>query len=140
MRCTGSWPAASAVPLVTQFSSFLYSMGGDWFDADRKATINTPEALAAIDLYGTLLREYGPPGVLNMSWPQAVAIFAQGNAAMYTDASSIYANLLDPENFDRGRQDWRGRLPGRTGRLDHVQCDELGPGHVLRFQEQGSGL
>lgn len=85
------------VPLVTQFSSFLYSMGGDWFDAERNATINTPEALAAIDLYGTLLREYGPPGVLNMSWPQAVAIFAQGNAALYTDASSIYANVLDPE-------------------------------------------
>ncbi len=41
--------------------------------------------------------EYGPPGVLNMSWPQAVAVFAQGNAALYTDASSIYANLLDPE-------------------------------------------
>jgi multiple sugar transport system substrate-binding protein len=32
-----------------------------------------------------------------MSWPQAVAIFAQGNAALYTDASSIYANMLDPE-------------------------------------------
>lgn len=84
-------------PLVTQFSSFLYSSGGDWFDENRQATINTPEALAAIDLYGTLLREYGPPGVLNMSWPQAVAIFAQGNAALYTDASSIYANMLDPE-------------------------------------------
>lgn len=84
-------------PLVTQFSSFLYSSGGDWFDENRQATINTPEALAAIDLYGTLLREYGPPGVLNMSWPQAVAIFAQGNAALYTDASSIYANVLDPE-------------------------------------------
>lgn len=84
-------------PLVTQFSSFLYSMGGDWFDENRQATLNTPEALAAIDLYGTLLREYGPPGVLNMSWPQAVAVFAQGNAALYTDASSIYANVLDPE-------------------------------------------
>jgi multiple sugar transport system substrate-binding protein len=84
-------------PLVTQFSSFLYSMGGDWFDENRQATINTPEALAAIDLYATLLREYGPPGVLNMSWPQAVAVFAQGNAALYTDASSIYANVLDPE-------------------------------------------
>ncbi len=83
-------------PLVTQFSSFLYSNGGDWFDENHQATINTPEALAAIDLYATLLREYGPPGVLNMSWPQAVAIFAQGNAAMFTDASSIYANLLDP--------------------------------------------
>ncbi len=84
-------------PLVTQFSSFLYSNGGDWFDQKtKKATINSPEALKAIELYGTLLKEYGPPGVLNMSWPQAVAIFAQGKVALYTDASSIFQNLLDP--------------------------------------------
>ena len=63
---------AAGIAVPTQFSSFLYSMGGDWFDENRQATINTPEALAAIDLYATLLREYGPPGVLNMSWPQAV--------------------------------------------------------------------
>lgn len=87
-------------PLVTQFSSFLYSYGGDWFDADKKATVNTPEALAAMDLYSTLLREYGPPGTLNMSWPQAVAVFAQGKAAFYTDASSIFPNLLDPEKSE----------------------------------------
>jgi multiple sugar transport system substrate-binding protein len=84
-------------PLVTQFSSFLYSFGGDWFDAKTgKATIDTPEALKAIDFYGTMLREYGPPGALNMSWPQAVAIFAQGKVALYTDANSIFQNLLDP--------------------------------------------
>ncbi|MDR1536227.1 MAG: sugar ABC transporter substrate-binding protein [Planctomycetota bacterium] len=84
-------------PLITQFSSFLYSHGGDWYDQKtRKATVNTPEALAAMDLYGTLLREYGPGGVLNMSWPQAVAVFAQGKAVFYTDASSIFPNILDP--------------------------------------------
>lgn len=84
-------------PAVTQFSSFLYSFGGDWFDLNtRKATLDTPEAIAAFKFYGDLLRNYGPPGVTNMSWPQAVAIFAQGKAAMYTDANSIYANLLDP--------------------------------------------
>lgn len=87
-------------PLVTQFSSFLYSFGGDWFDSEGNATVNTPEALAAMDLYSTLLRDYGPPGTLNMSWPQAVAVFAQGKAAMYTDASSIFPNLLDPEKSE----------------------------------------
>ncbi len=87
-------------PLITQFSSFLYSYGGDWFDANKKATVNTPEALAAMELYSKLLREYGPPGTLNMSWPQAVAVFAQGKAAFYTDASSIFPNLLDPEKSE----------------------------------------
>ena len=84
-------------PAVTQFSSFLYSFGGDWYDQQTgKATLDTPEAQAAFKFYGDMLREYGPPGVLNMSWPQAVAIFAQGNAAMYTDANSIFSNVLDP--------------------------------------------
>lgn len=84
-------------PAVTQFSSFLYSFGGDWFNQETgTATLNTPEALEAFQFYGDLLREYGPPGTLNMSWPQAVAIFAQGQAAMYTDASSIFPNILDP--------------------------------------------
>ncbi len=85
------------VPLVTQVSSFLYSYGGDWYDpTTHKATLNSPAAISAFTLYGSLLRNYGPPGATNMSWPQAVAIFGQGKAALFTDADSIYRNLLDP--------------------------------------------
>ncbi|MDB5054084.1 MAG: sugar transporter substrate-binding protein [Bacilli bacterium] len=82
-------------PLVTQVSSFLYSEGGDFTQGD-KATINTPEAIKAFTTYGTLLKDYAPPGVLNMSWPQAIGIFAQGKVAFYTDANSIYNNATDP--------------------------------------------
>lgn len=81
---------------VTQFSSYLYGFGGD-FIVDGKAAIDTPEAIKAFEFYGNLLKDAGPPGVLNMSWPQAAGLFAQGKAAMYTDADSIYPNLLDPE-------------------------------------------
>jgi multiple sugar transport system substrate-binding protein len=80
---------------VTQFSSFLYSFGGDWVTRG-KASINTPEAIAAFNFYGRMLRQYGPPGALNMHWPQAIALFAQGRAAIYIDASSLYPNLTDP--------------------------------------------
>jgi multiple sugar transport system substrate-binding protein len=85
------------VPLVTQVSSFLYSYGGDWYNqSTHQATLNSPAAVSAFSLYGNLLRNYGPPGVTNMSWPQAVAVFGQGKVALYTDADSIYRNLLDP--------------------------------------------
>jgi multiple sugar transport system substrate-binding protein len=85
-------------PSVTQFSSFLYSFGGDWFDLKtKKATIDTPEFIQAVTFYGQLLREYGPPGVLNMSFPQAAAVVAQGKGAQYTDANSIYQLMLDPK-------------------------------------------
>ncbi|MCY9661449.1 sugar ABC transporter substrate-binding protein [Paenibacillus chondroitinus] len=82
-------------PLVTQVSSFLYSEGAD-FTTSEKASINTPEAIKAFTTYGTLLKDYAPPGVLNMSWPQAFGIFAQGKVAFLTDANSLYQNATDP--------------------------------------------
>jgi multiple sugar transport system substrate-binding protein len=81
-------------PSVTQFSSFLYSFGGTWIK-DGKSAIDSPEALTAYKFYGDLLRTYGPPGTLNMSWPQALAIFQQGKAAMWIDADVFYSNVID---------------------------------------------
>jgi multiple sugar transport system substrate-binding protein len=86
------------VPLVTQFSSFLYSFGGDFQDEDGNATVDTPEAIEAYEFYGSLLREYGPPGATNMGWVEASAIFAQGNAAFYLDADSQAYTFLDESN------------------------------------------
>lgn len=83
---------------VTQFSSYLFSFGGDFLDG-TEATVDTPEAVEAYEYYGRMLHEYGPENVsTDMSWPEAAAIFAQGRAAFYTDASSLYQNLALPEN------------------------------------------
>lgn len=84
------------VPAITQFSSFLYSYGGEFQDGN-KATLTTPEAIEAYTFYGDLLRAAGPPGVTNMGWVEASAIFAQGNAAFYLDADSQAYTFLDPE-------------------------------------------
>lgn len=84
---------------VTQFSSFLYSYGGDFIDEDGNASIDTPEAKAAFATYGKLIRDFGPENVsTDMSWPEAMAIFTQGNAAFYTEADSLYKNATDPAN------------------------------------------
>jgi multiple sugar transport system substrate-binding protein len=88
-------------PAVTQFSSFLYSSGGE-FIKDGKFTMDSPEALKALGIYGRLLGQYGPTGVLNMSWPQAAGIFAQGQAAMWVDANSLYLNVTDPSKSKVG--------------------------------------
>lgn len=80
---------------VTQFSSFLFSFGGDFADG-TEATLDTPEAEEAYDYYSRMLREYGPPGSTEMSWPQALPIFAQGQAAFYTDGDSLSSNFADP--------------------------------------------
>ncbi len=82
---------------VTQFSSFLYSFGGDFVDAGGKATVNSDAAKQAYAYYGGLIKDAGPANVsTDMGWPEAMAIFTQGKAAFYTEANSLYKNATDP--------------------------------------------
>ncbi|MEV7229545.1 MULTISPECIES: sugar ABC transporter substrate-binding protein [Polymorphospora] len=82
---------------VTQFSSFLYSFGGDFVDASGNAAVSTEAAKQAYAFYGGLLRENGPANVsTDMSWSEAMAIFTQGQAAFYPEANSLYKNATDP--------------------------------------------
>jgi len=106
-------------PATTQFSSFLYSMGGE-FIKDGKFVLDTPEAIKAFDLYGRLLRNYGPQGVLNMSWPQAAPLLAGGKAAMWVDANSLYLNVTDPTKSTVGEKIGFAQLPaGDKGSLPY---------------------
>lgn len=81
---------------VTQFSSYLYAFGGDFIKKGR-CVIDSPQAIKAFRFYGKMLHDYGPPGVTNMSWPQAQALFASGKVAMWTDASTLIAGLIAPD-------------------------------------------
>lgn len=82
---------------VTQFSSFLYSFGGDFVDASGNSAVNSAAAKQAYAYYGGLLRDHGPNNVsTDMSWSEAMAIFTQGQAAFYPEANSLYKNATDP--------------------------------------------
>jgi len=82
---------------VTQFSSFLYSMGGDFTTEDGKSAVGSDAAKKAYAFYGGLINKSGPPNVsTDMSWPEAMAIFTQGKAVFYTEADSLYKNATDP--------------------------------------------
>ncbi len=80
---------------VTQLSSYIFNYGGD-FIKNGKCVIDSPATVRAIRFYGKLLKNYGPPGCTNMSWPQAQALFASGKVAMWTDASTLMSGLVDP--------------------------------------------
>jgi len=83
-------------PAVTQFSSFLYSFGGDFIDESGKSGVASDAAKKAYAFYGGLIRNYGPANVsTDMSWPEAMAIFTQGKAGFYTEADSLYKNATD---------------------------------------------
>ncbi|WP_299450074.1 ABC transporter substrate-binding protein [uncultured Serinicoccus sp.] len=82
---------------VTQIASFLYNYGAEFIDEDGQAAFDTPEGVEAFQTYGDLLREYGPAGSANNSWEELLALFQQGQIAMWADNSGQVASVLDPE-------------------------------------------
>jgi multiple sugar transport system substrate-binding protein len=86
-------------PVVVPFSSWLYSEGGDWRDANGDSAIGTPEARSAYDLFSRMLREYGPDNVTtDMNWTESLGLFAQGLAGFSTEGDSLFPNVTNPES------------------------------------------
>jgi len=81
----GHGPVSTAL-----YASLLHSMGGTWFDNRGRPMMNAPQSLAALNWINRLLGQYAPPDVSKFNWPEAVAIFLDGRAAMYIEGSSIY--------------------------------------------------
>lgn len=82
---------------TSQFAGMLHAMGGTWLTPSREPAINSEEAIKAIDMWGRLLRLYGPPGSENNHWYEASSIFSQGKAATYLDANSLWPVIEDPQ-------------------------------------------
>ena len=85
---------------VTTLAQFLYSFGGDWNVGGEPygdAAVNSPEAIAAFEYYGNILKNYGPAGVLNMSWAECSALFSQGKVGIYIEGDDRWPEFTDPE-------------------------------------------
>ena len=81
---------------TSQWAPFLFSMGGSWLTKDGKPAVTSPESIQSLDLYGRLLRNYGPPGSVNYHWYETVSQFSQGKAAMYIDVNPRFFFFEDP--------------------------------------------
>ncbi|GJL80938.1 MAG: sugar ABC transporter substrate-binding protein [marine bacterium B5-7] len=78
------------------YPSIFKAYGGEWFDGDR-VTVDTPEALGALEYYVSLLNKYAPAGVENWNWPDIADAFGQGTVASYIDAHGSAAVVANPE-------------------------------------------
>jgi multiple sugar transport system substrate-binding protein len=88
----GKRPAATSV-----FAGMLYAMGAEWIGPNREPAFNSEEGIKAFDMWGRLLRLYGPPGSENNHWYEASSIFSQGKAALYPDANGLWVVIEDPQ-------------------------------------------
>ena len=79
------------------FTSFLRAFGGDYFDADMKPVLDSPEAIEAAAYYGKLLQDSGFPGPADIGWEATLTNMQQGNVAMIIYATVFGGSLEDPE-------------------------------------------
>jgi multiple sugar transport system substrate-binding protein len=79
------------------FANFLFNMGGRWLDPQGNPVIDTPEAITAFEMYGRLLREYGPPGAVNHHFTEVNTLFMSGKVGMIVEGSVFVTYYEDPE-------------------------------------------
>jgi multiple sugar transport system substrate-binding protein len=76
------------------FSNFLHNMGGSYM-VDGKSALCSPKDKEALQAYSRLLRDYGPPGVVNYSFYQISALYRSGRAAMAFEASNELRTVME---------------------------------------------
>lgn len=67
-------------PTVVEWANYLFSCGGDFYDEDGNITINSEEAVKALDLYIDCMLNAAPDGSKNFNLDEAFNVFAQGDA------------------------------------------------------------
>ncbi|MGH7322931.1 MAG: ABC transporter substrate-binding protein [Candidatus Rokuibacteriota bacterium] len=93
----------------------LFSMGGNFLTKEGKASLDTKEAVAAMDHYAGLLRRFGPPGVVNFNWYECSAAFMQGQAPLYYDGVNFANQFEDPTKSKIAGKVGYAVLPGGPG-------------------------
>jgi len=106
---------------TSQWSDFLHSFGGTWFDDDGNAAIHAPESIAALETYGRLLRLYGPRDATGNGWYESLSIFIRGEAAMIFDANVFRTHYEDPTQSVIADHVGYAMLPaGPAGPVPHI--------------------
>jgi multiple sugar transport system substrate-binding protein len=94
---------------------FVFSYGGDMVK-DNQAAFASPEAIAAVDMYGRLLSQAGPAGIGSYEWYQVLDDFLQGRTAMAIDSSNFATDISNPAKSRVARQAGFAVFPHLAGR------------------------
>ncbi|MET9262749.1 sugar ABC transporter substrate-binding protein [Amycolatopsis sp. NPDC004079] len=83
---------------LAPFTTMANTFGGQWFDKDWNAKLTSPEFTQAANFYVNLLRDHGEVGASSAGFTECGTKYAQGNAAMWYDATSMTGTTEDPKS------------------------------------------
>ncbi|MBB2501318.1 ABC transporter substrate-binding protein [Amycolatopsis echigonensis] len=82
---------------LAPFTTVANTFGAQWFDKNWNAKLTSPEFTQAANFYVNLLREHGEVGASSAGFTECGTKYAQGNAAMWYDATSMTGTTEDPK-------------------------------------------
>ncbi|TNC09925.1 carbohydrate ABC transporter substrate-binding protein [Methylobacterium terricola] len=119
----------NAVPYP--MAAFVFNSGGGFKSVDgTKPGLCRPESVAGLTLYTDLLKDFGPVGATNHSFPQVVELLGQGKVAMTHESSNEFSNIMKYP----GREDDLGVKVLPKGRASGVS-QPIGFGWGLSISE-----
>lgn len=78
------------------YTAMLQGWDQETISADGRTLLtDTPDAIAAAQYYGKLMRETAPPGSIGFNWNESQTTFSQARAAMWIDGIGFSAPLID---------------------------------------------
>ena len=83
--------------LFAALTPVVQTFGGNWFDADWNATVNSPEFIEATTFYTDLIASAGQADPVSTGFTECLNLFTQGKAAMWYDATSAAGSVESPE-------------------------------------------
>jgi multiple sugar transport system substrate-binding protein len=86
------------IAIPVDFYHWLWSYGGDILDAEGNVVLDSPQAIAALEDYVSLLHVYGivPPDASSYEWAEINAAFQESVAAMSVQWNSGAVVCQDP--------------------------------------------
>jgi sorbitol/mannitol transport system substrate-binding protein len=98
MRGAPGW-GMSGAPFTTMINAF----GGQFYDMDWNATIDTPEMRNAWMMYKKILTEAGQKDILSYTYNECIALMSSGKCGMYYDATSLAPPIEAADSAVKGR-------------------------------------
>ncbi|MEU4668851.1 sugar ABC transporter substrate-binding protein [Amycolatopsis sp. NPDC023774] len=81
---------------LAPFTTVANTFGAQWFDKDWNARLTSPEFTQAADFYVNLVRDHGEVGASSAGFSECGTRYAQGQVAMWYDATSMTGTTEDP--------------------------------------------
>lgn len=100
-------------PICMEWSNYLFSVGGDYYDRKTwKSIINNPAGVEAATLYVKNMTKNSPPGAPGYGFDEAIQFFNQGKAFSIVTFWMFYVDMQDPEKSQVAGKVGMARMPG----------------------------